>query len=205
MIGVARPRVHDVEALLDAGDALVAEGGTQALTIRALAERTGAPSGSLYHAFGSRDELLARMWLRAANRFLELQRGAVNEHLEAGHAIEATIAAASMPAVLARSAPASAKVLFGQRPEAIIADGLPDALVAELKALDDQLVAVMRLLADALFDRHDRKAVEIVAICIVDLPTGLLLGRHERAIDAVVVLEAAIRGVLVNADGFLAR
>lgn len=200
---MARPRLHDLDALLDAAELLLAEGGSGALTIRALAERTGAPSGSLYHAFGSRNELLGRMWLRAANRFLDLQRTAVSEHLGEGagydDAVAAAVAAASTPAVLATQSPATAKLLLEHRREAIVDEGLPEPLTTELQALDDQLLQIMRTLASALFGRRDRRAIETVAACIVDLPTALLNSRRKRAIDPLTILEAAVRGVLTSA------
>jgi AcrR family transcriptional regulator len=200
---MARPRVHDIDMLLDAAEELLADGGAQAVTVRALAERTGASSGSLYHAFGSRNALLGHLWLRAARRFLALQRDAVDRHLgnpeldarEA--AIEATVAAASTPALLARTAPNSATVLLEQRRDAVLAEGgLPDELSTDLRALDRELVAVMRTLADALYGRHNRQAVDTVAVCIVDLPSALLNSRHERKIDALAALDAAVRGVI---------
>lgn len=198
---MARPRVHDVETLLDAAEGLLAEGGPQAVTVRALAQRTGASSGSLYHAFGSRNALLARTWLRAARRFLDLQRGAIDRDLpDREAAIEATVAVASVPAVLARTAPDSAKVLLGQRRDAILAEGgLSEALSQELRDLDRELLAIMRSLADALFGCRDRRAVDTVAVCVVDLPTALLLRRPERRIDALAALDAAIRGVIAAA------
>src|SRR5689334_7011428 len=64
-----RPLLHDPDAVLDAVRDLLVEGGPRAAGIRAIAERSGAPSGSLYHRFGSRDELVARAWLRAVRRF----------------------------------------------------------------------------------------------------------------------------------------
>jgi hypothetical protein len=106
------------------------------------------------------------MWLRAANRFLDLQRTAVSEHLGEGagydDAVAATVAAAST------------------------------------QALDDQLLQIMRTLAGALFGRRDRRAIETVTACIVDLPTALLNSRHKRAIDPLTILEAAVRGDAVN-------
>src|SRR6185312_6438634 len=64
-----RPLLHDPDEVLDAARDLIVEGGPRAAGIRAIAERSGAPSGSLYHRFGSRDELVARAWLRAVRRF----------------------------------------------------------------------------------------------------------------------------------------
>ena len=42
--------------------------GARALTIDAVTRATSAPVGSIYHRFRSIDELLARLWLRAAQR-----------------------------------------------------------------------------------------------------------------------------------------
>src|SRR5687767_8565332 len=61
--------MHDTDELLDAARDLIVEGGPRAAGIRGIAERSGAPSGSLYHRFGSRDELVAQAWLRAVRRF----------------------------------------------------------------------------------------------------------------------------------------
>jgi hypothetical protein len=50
----------------------------------------------------------------------------------------------------------------------------------------------------ALWDRADRAAVETVAVCVVDLPTGLLIDRRPRTIDTTVLLDAAVRAVLAQ-------
>ncbi|CAB4913164.1 unannotated protein [freshwater metagenome] len=198
-----RPRIHDLDALLDAAEALLAEGDDRAVTIRAVAERAGASSGSLYHAFGSRNELLGRLWLRAATRFLELQRAAVDAELAAGDgwdaAVAATVAAARTLRDLEETSPATARTLLRHRRETLLQDGLPDGLAGELRDLDDALLAVLRRLADALFGRHDRRAVETVAVCVVDLPPALLDGRRARTIDPTAALAAAVRGVLEDA------
>jgi AcrR family transcriptional regulator len=198
---VPRPRIHELDDLLDAGEDLLAQGGSMALTIRAVAERVGASTGTIYHAFPSRNALLGHMWLRAANRFLALQRAALEEHLGDGRAshgaaVAATVAAAGTLAALREVAPKSAQLLIDHRRETLIGGALPDQLRAELLDLDVQLLRVLRELADALFGRHDRRAVEVVAVCVVDLPTGLLSEPRVRAIDPVIALDAAVRGVL---------
>ena len=40
---------------------LVADRGPQAVTVAALAREVGAPTGSIYHRYRSRDELLAKL------------------------------------------------------------------------------------------------------------------------------------------------
>lgn len=197
---MARPRLHDLDALLDAAESLLAESDDRAVTIRAVAQRAGASSGSLYHAFSSRNELLGRLWLRAARRFLDLQRSAVDAELAAGDgweaAVSATIAAATTLRDLREASTSTAEVLIRHRREVLIDEGLPDDLTDDLRALDADLLTILRRLADSLFGRHDRRAVETVAICVVDLPPALLNGRRERLVDPVAALAAAVRGVL---------
>jgi AcrR family transcriptional regulator len=66
---VGRPPKFSEDEMLDAAGALLASGGTQALTATAVARSLSAPSGSLYHRFESRDHLAAALWLRTVERF----------------------------------------------------------------------------------------------------------------------------------------
>lgn len=196
---MARPRVHDEDEILDAAEAILAGGDAAALTIRALAERTGAPSGSLYHAFGSRAGLLGRMWLRAGRRFLDEQRAAVDAVGAAGgSATDATVASALTLSVFRRTCPDAARVLVEHRRESLLREALPEPVAAGLRALDAELLALLRELATALWGRRDRRAVETVAVCVVDLPAALFGGERERVIDVEVVLRAAVEGVLAT-------
>ncbi|EUA19297.1 bacterial regulatory s, tetR family protein [Mycobacterium xenopi 3993] len=74
------------------------------MTIRAVAAAAAVSNGALYHTFGSRAELLARTWLRAARRFLATQRALVDGSLAPRDAV---VAAAEAPAVFAQRYPRS--------------------------------------------------------------------------------------------------
>ena len=197
---MARPRTHDLDSLLDAAEHLLATQGGSGVTIRALAQATGASSGTLYHAFGSRSDLLARMWLRAAKRFLGMQEEAIDRILGDSEdydlAVEATVAVASVPAAIGAEAPDTATVLLRFRRDEILGQDISENLRLELEELDSQLLAVLTRLSLALWNRRDRPAIETVAICVVDLPTAILINRRERMIDPLHALESAVRGVL---------
>lgn len=67
---MTRPAKYSVDDLLDAAAAAVVDHGKEA-TLQQVAAAAGAPIGSLYHRFASRDELMARLWVRSIQRFHE--------------------------------------------------------------------------------------------------------------------------------------
>jgi AcrR family transcriptional regulator len=65
-------------ALLDAALDLVAEGGVQALTFEALAERTGASKGGLLYHFPSKEALFGEITERLIARYREARQSAID-------------------------------------------------------------------------------------------------------------------------------
>ncbi|MFE3187859.1 TetR family transcriptional regulator [Nocardia sp. NPDC059240] len=189
-----RPRIHDPDLVLDAAEALAVASGPAAVTIRAVATATGVSNGALYHSFGSRAELVGRTWIRAAHRFLALQAELVEA---AGDGIEAVIAAAEAPAAFAAVYPASTQLFFRVRRDELLGHDLPEAVRAELAATQKTLVALMKTLARRLWDRGDAAAVDTLTLCLVDLPTAILLDR-DRLTNPIArhQLRAAVRAVL---------
>jgi AcrR family transcriptional regulator len=200
-----RPRVHDLGRVLDAAEALAVNEGPAAVTIRALSNATSMSNGALYHAFGTRAGLLAQAWIRAGERFLQLQRDAVEDALNAGDqsikgrpGVDAVIAAALCPAVFHDQNPASAKYLLTvARADLLHSDELPDDLANRLRRLDNELGAIFIRLSLSLWDRKDKQAVALIRDCVVHLPTALLLRRTQTADNAARRrLSAAVRAVL---------
>src|SRR5262245_65686223 len=66
---MARPEKFTEDRILDAAGALVAGGGPSFATITAIGAAIGAPNGSIYHRFKTRDSLLGRLWLKKATFF----------------------------------------------------------------------------------------------------------------------------------------
>ncbi|WP_336082548.1 TetR/AcrR family transcriptional regulator [Nocardia sp. SSK8] len=195
-----RPRTHDPQTVLDAAETLAARSGPAAVTVRAVAAATGMSNGALYHSFGSRRDVLARTWLRAAHRFLDLQSAAVTTALAATDPetrIAAVIEAAETPARLAEHHPDSARLLLVVDRAELLDGELPPELAAQIAATDTALLSVLTRLARALWGRADRRGVATVTTCLVDLPTALLL-RRDRLTDPLARkhLRAAVRAVL---------
>ncbi|MBF6167999.1 helix-turn-helix transcriptional regulator [Streptomyces gardneri] len=197
-----RPRVHALDPLMDAAEQLAVDSGPAAVTVRALSEAASVSNGAIYHAFGSRAGLMGRVWLRAAQRFLTLQREAVDRALAAGSSreevIEAVVAAADTPAEFLVQQPVSGRFLLTvPREELLGSSELPDDIAEELRQLDQTLIELFVGLSRGVFDRADREAVGVIRECVVELPTALLL-RGRRDPDPAVRqrLAAAVRAVL---------
>ncbi len=197
-----RPRTHDLEHLLDTAERMAVDSGPAAVTVRALSAATSVSNGAIYHAFGSRAGLMGRVWSRAAHRFLDLQRAAVDHALAAGsgseQAVEAVVAAADTPAEFLLRHPTSGRFLLTVSRRELLGSGeIGDDLAGEMRRLDQTLAELFTALADAVFDRTDREAVTVIRDCVVELPTALLL-RGRRNPDSALRqrLAAAVRAVL---------
>jgi AcrR family transcriptional regulator len=65
-------RAHFEHAdFLDAARTLAIEHGPAAVTVGSVTQHLGAPIGSFYHRFASRDVLLAELWLTTVLAFQE--------------------------------------------------------------------------------------------------------------------------------------
>ncbi len=199
-----RPRTHDLDDLLDVAEQVVTDGGPGALTLRRLASVAGVSNGSIYHAFSSKDELLARIWLRAAQRFLHMQatrvEAALADENASGSKVDAVVQAALSPVAFAARYPAAARLFFMQCRDQLVAAELPAWLVEQLQSVQTQFTDLLVRLADSLWQRHDRVAVETIATCLVDLPGGLLRRQlesaHELDHHAEPRIAAATRAIL---------
>ena len=144
--------------------------GPRAVSVAAIADASGAPAGTLYHRFGSRDGILRAAWLRALEgfqaRWLEAARDP--DPLEAG------VAMATSVVTFARVSPDDARLLLTLRPQDLL-DADPDAEFRELqRAINAPLEAELRRVARALHGRADARALDGVVRATVDLPYGVV-------------------------------
>lgn len=195
-----RPRIYDPDRVLDAAESLAVTSGAAAVTIRAISAAVGVSNGALYHTFGSRPALLAQAWLRAGRRFLDLQTTLVDDALgkpgrDAG--VEAVAKAADAPAAFAEQYPNSCRLLLTMPRDELLDSALPGEITTEIRDLERQLVGLMIRLARSVWDRKDAAAVDTITMCIVDLPTAILLKRDRlRSATAREQLRAAVHAVL---------
>src|SRR6516165_3895423 len=121
--------LHPKEDILDCTRALVLERGAHSATIDAISRHSRTPVGSLYHRFGSRDHLLAEMWVRAVRRsqaaFIAAARHPEPE--------QAAVDAALSIYEFVRQHPADARLLASFRREDLLRDARRPALIRELQ------------------------------------------------------------------------
>jgi AcrR family transcriptional regulator len=147
-------RTHSEEAILAAVRDLLLEAGPRGVTTAAVSVRSGAPTGSLYHRFGSRAAMVAELWVRTIRRF---------------HAFvfEATSSVVSFAA----EHPEDARLLLIASREELAKDSdLPSGLTEELATLNQPVEELARQLCRELYGRVTPAGVERVVLAVVGLP-----------------------------------
>ena len=159
---MAPERKHDTDEILDATRALLLQDGPRGATIAAIANRSGAPAGTLYHRFGNREGILAATWLRAVGRFQATALDAAGEADPRERAVGMALAALRF----ARGNPDDAQLLLALRPRDVL-EADAERTLAQMNAPLEEHV---RQLSGELYGRADARGVDRVARAIVDVP-----------------------------------
>ncbi len=174
---MAPPRKHDTDEILDAARTLVLRSGPRAAGVAAIARESGAPVGTLYHRFGSRDAILAAAWLRALRRFQERALEAAGGSEDA---VETGAAMAGSVVSFARAMPDDAGLLLSIRRDDLL-DGSPGPEVrARLDEINAPLESELERIARRLNGRADGRGMDAVMRAVVDLPYASIR-RHGRS------------------------
>src|SRR3954453_11477337 len=175
-----RPVTHDTERILDGVRAVGLREGTRAASIGAIAAESGAPVGTLYNRFESREALLAETWFRALTRF---QAAYLQESSNTAHdPIEAGVAMAVSVVRFARTHPEDARLLLSLRREDVFIAN--PAHEQRLEAMNAPLRKAVERLARRLYGRAGAREVGRLTLVVVDLPYGAIR-RHARKSGAM--------------------
>jgi AcrR family transcriptional regulator len=156
--------------MLDAARELLLEGGARATTSEAIAEASGAPVGSIYHRFGSLENLVGRLWMRAVYR----SQASFVAAAELPDATEAAVAAALSIFDFCLEHPADARLLasFGKRD---LIGAAPNGPIAEeLAMLNRPVERTVAAIAKRLYGTRSSSACNRVMLAVFDLPYGAL-------------------------------
>lgn len=170
---MARPAKFSRDEVLAGALRVVAREGPRRSSVGEIAGELGAPSGSIYHRFPSRDALLAELWLVTVEDF----QGGFLAALEGRDTLEAGIAAALYTPHWARERTAEARLLLVHRREDLLDGGWPGALADRAERLGEELAAGLRRYARRHLGRAGEEARRRVAFALIDVP-GAAVRRH---------------------------
>src|SRR5499433_1460717 len=166
---MGRPVLHSASKILDGARALVLGHGAAAATIGAIAAASGAPAGSIYHRFGSRDALMAELWIRAVHRSQDIFLAAAEL---ADQPVEAAVAAGLSIFDFAAAAPEDARLLVSARRDDLVRAGLPAGLTRRLRELNEPIERAIAHLARGVYGTDTAAARQLVALAAIDVPYG---------------------------------
>jgi AcrR family transcriptional regulator len=135
------------------------------LTIDAVARTAGAPTGSIYHRFESREDLLAETWL---DTMVAFQTGFVAALRETSE--PPGLAAALFPVQWARSNPEAARLLVLYRRQDFVRGELPERLREAAAQLATELGDALAGFALSAFGDRGLAAKQRSAFLVLDLP-----------------------------------
>jgi AcrR family transcriptional regulator len=163
---VGRPARYSAEAILDAAAQLVAAHGPAGSTIGAIADSLGAPTGSIYHRFGSKDVLLAELWLQTVETF---QIG-FQASLSGPQPRDAGLDGALYTPRWVRAHPVPARLLLLHSREDFLPGGWPEEVIERAAALTKQGEVALYSFAHRALGATDAPTMRRARYAVIDLP-----------------------------------
>ncbi|WP_280219412.1 TetR/AcrR family transcriptional regulator [Nocardia neocaledoniensis] len=170
---MARPRLFTDDQVLDAARDLLADPAITRPAITAIGKAAGVHTGSIYVRFASRDELLARLWLRSIQRF----------HvglLDALAGPSPLLAAATYLPRYCRDHPTEARAMKMFHREELLDVG-PDELRSAIATVNDAMNAALLAAVATEFGAADEHATAVAEVAVKAIPYGLVRDYIARA------------------------
>ena len=162
----------DNAAFLAAARALASERGPAAVTVDAVAARVGAPKGSFYHRFASRDALLGELWLATV---LAYQEGFVRA-IEAGDGLAAALHAPAW----ARLHPDDARLLLLHSRHDFVQGDWPTPLKRGVRDQAARFEACLKRFARQAFGRAGPAQMRRATFVLAEVPLAAVKPHLQR-------------------------
>jgi AcrR family transcriptional regulator len=193
---MTRRAQHRIDDILDAARGLVLERGARSATVDAIASASGAPVGSLYYRFGSRDGLVGELWIRAVRRSQAAFLDALGHPDPEQAAVDAAL---SIHDFVARHRD-DARLLVSFRREDLLHGARSPKSIRTLQDLNRPIEERLNDLTRRLFKRVTAENVQRTTLAVIDIPFGVLrrhlVAGNELPSGLREQLEAAVRAVL---------
>lgn len=173
---MARPRQYSSQGILEAAAGLAAERGPAGATIGAIADSLGAPTGSIYHRFRSKDVLLAELWLQTVEGF----QVAFQAALAGPDPREAGLEAALYTVHWVRAHPVPARLLLLHHRDDFVSGDWPPEVVERAAALKAGGDSAMRSFTRRALGSTSAAARRRARFAVVELPVAAVRA-HLRA------------------------
>jgi AcrR family transcriptional regulator len=190
---VGRPAKFSDADLVGAVGRIVAADGPGAVTVRSVAAEAGAPVGSIYHRFASRELLVATAWAAAVQDF---QAGYLAALADPDVDGAARSAARHVP-LWAGAHPEGAALLLRHSRVELIEDW-PDELDHVLRDLNRPLEAALRAHARARYGRSGQAELRHVRYALVHVPGAAVRASPRPAALADAVAAAALAALAAH-------
>lgn len=151
-------------AFLAAARDLAAQNGPAAVTVTSVTERLGAPIGSFYYRFASRNVLLGELWLRTV---LDFQEG-LNAALDGGVGLRAAL---HTPA-WARTHLDNARLLLLYDRRDFVQGEWPEELREQVAEMTQRMEAGSLRQARVIFGKGGREEVRLAQFLIAEVPVA---------------------------------
>jgi len=164
-----RPARFSRQDLLDAAVRVCVQNGPGALTIAAVATASGAPVGSIYHRFASREHLLAETWVATLAAFQPGFIAALGRDSD-----PPGLDAALFSVNWARINPEAARLLVLYRRHDFVVTDLPDRLRNWAAQLASELGDAIARFASTAFGDEGLAAKQRATFLVLDLPNAAM-------------------------------
>jgi AcrR family transcriptional regulator len=149
---------------LTTAQAIAAEQGPAAVTIASITARLGAPTGSFYHRFASRNVVLGELWLRTV---VDFQDG-IGAALDAGDGLRAAL---HTPAWV-RAHLDNARLLLMYDRKDFVQGEWPEELRERVAEMTERMEAGSRQRARVIFGEDGREEVRLAQFLIAEVPVA---------------------------------
>lgn len=170
---------------INAALVILAKEGPGGVTMASIAKKIGAPIGSVYHRFESRDILLAELWVTLIE---SIQPGFL-ETLDKGEVEKAAL----YPLKWARRNLNQAKVLLLYQREQLVTGDWPDTIKERVEEHINKMNDGIIKITQELLGKVTEENVARVTFCLIDVPVGAVRNCLEQGRDISEIYDTLVR------------